>query len=521
MGRGPTLAWMAALVAATMSGPCPARAAAEAGAEHWRLVLAGALGEGRDLELYAAWRDGRIAAAFGRGPRFNRMPYQVEARDVRLTQGRLSGTFAVSVPSDGYVPKGGGTLQVEAAVEAAAAPSGFDGTYRAKVGGESREGKLTGSRSAPPAPLAVARLTLSCEETIQKAKRGPSAHRLGMAIALRDGRSFAARLIPPGSITDVALTATVEAHAVRIEGERLTGKLTGLVRHQGGLEKAVRYDFEFAGLVIGRSAAGAIQVVEDGTPQPDGRFVGQMEAGAAAPADALWRLTLQEAIPPHNFLNLFLTSRAGRLLGGFATSPNFNNSIHTLDLSHLRLQGGRLAGRLGVRLVPDAWIPRDHKPVACTYDIGAAVADGEVAGTFTGRFGETEVKGSVEGGLEAKPDLRALDGLTLKVEGGSFGRAFHTLRYEGGRLAEGRVWNNHTDLTGTVEKADLDWSDEKIRGSMTVTVSRGGVVPGTYTVTVDGVLVGTTGAGAAVTVAADGRRKETSFWVALRPAVAP
>jgi hypothetical protein len=509
---------MAVIVAGTMSGPCPARAAAEAGAEHWRLVLAGALGEGRDLELYAAWRDGRIAAAFGRGPRFNRMPYQVEARDVRLTQGRLSGTFAVAVPSDGYVPKGGGTLQVEAAVEATAGENGFDGTYRAKVGGESREGRLTGSRAAPPAPPAVARLTLSCEDAIQKAKRGPSAQRIGMAIAFKGGRSFAARLIPPGSITDVALTATVEAHDVRIAGERLTGTLTGLVRHQGGLEKAVRYDFAFAGLVIGRSAAGAINVVEDGKPQTDGRFVGQMEVGAAAPADALWRLTLHQAIPPHNFLNLFLTSRAGRLLGGFATSPNFNNSIHALDLSHLRLDEGRLAGRLGVRLVPDAWVPRDHKPIACTYALDAAVADGEVSGTFAGRFGDSSAAGTIEGGLDPKPDLRAVDGLTLKVEGGAFGRAFMTLRYDRGRLAEGRAWNNHTDLTGTVDKADLDWSDEKIRGGLVVTVSRGGVVPGTYTVTVDGILVGTTGAGTAVTVAADGRRKDTSFWVALRPA---
>jgi hypothetical protein len=85
-------------------------------------------------------------------------------------------------------------------------------------------------------------------------------------------------------------------------------------------------------------------------------------------------------------------------------------------------------------------------------------------------------------------------------------------------MVEGRVWNNHTDLAGTVDKADLDWSDEKIRGSMTVTVSRGGVVPGTYTAAVDGILVGTVGAGAARTAAQDGRERATTFWIALKPA---
>jgi hypothetical protein len=498
-----------------MAAEWPAGAGA---AEDWRLVLAGAMGEGKDLDLHVAWRQGRVEAAFGRAPRFNRMVAEVEPRDLGLADGRLTGAVAVTIPFDGFVPKDGKPLRVEAALQAAATGQGFEGTYKAQVGGEPRTGRLTGTRAAPPPSGRLGRLVLSCEETIQKSKRGAPAHRIGMAIAFKGGRSFAARLIPPGSITDVGLAATVESHDLRLEGERLTGRLTGLVRHQGSMDKAARYDFGFDGLVIGSSAGGRIKVAEDGAPQADGRFVGQMTSGAPDPADALYNLTLQRAIPPYNFLNLFLTTRGGKVLGGFATSPNFNNSIHTLDLSGVRLEGGALRGTLGVTIVPDAWVPKDRKPVACAYALDARMADGEVSGTFTGRFGGSGAAGAIEGGLDPKPDLKTLSGLTLKVEGGVYGRAFHSLRYEGGKMVEGRVWNNHTDLAGTVDKADLDWSDEKIRGSMTVTVSRGGVVPGTYTAAVDGILVGTVGAGAAVTVAADGRRKDTSFWVALRPA---
>jgi hypothetical protein len=518
--RGLTIALLALLadwsagMDASAAEPDPQAGAAE----HWSLVLAGALGDGKALELHVVWRKDQVAGAFGRGPHFNRMPYAVKAADVRLAGGRLTGAFAVTIPFDGFVPRDRKSLQIDATVDAAATETGFEGTYKAQAGGESRSGTLTGSRAAPAAHPAVRRLALSCEDAVHKSGRGAPERRLGMAFAFKDGRSFAARLIPPGSITDVGLTATVESHALKLDGERLTGKLTGLIRRQGDLDKAVRYDWEFDGLAVGASAAGTIRVVEDGKPGADGQFVGQETAGAVAPGDALYTLTLHQAIPRHNFINVFLTCRGGMFLGGFATSPNFNNSIHTLDLTGLRLEGDRLRGALGVTIVPDAWIPKDRKPVPCRFELDAAAVDGEVAGRFTGLFGDAKVEGTVEGGCDRKPSLNEIAGLTFKVESGVFGRAFITMHYENGKLAKGNVWNNHSNLKGTVDKADLDWSDERIRGTAVVTVKDGGVQAGTYTCRIDGVLVGAVGAGAAETVAAEGRQKASTFWISIRPA---
>jgi hypothetical protein len=541
------MARVVALCATIAGGTALGQAGATAPgtSEDWSLVLSNAFGEGRDIQLYVAWKDGRVDGAFARAPRFNRMCYPVEAKDVSLSDGRLVGTFGITVPWDGWVPRDRKGLALAAKMDAAATASGFEGTYEisetpasvaqppptgsdtkgaaappfAKPAAEPKvtKGKLAGTRAAPMPAGAVCRLSLSCEDTISKTQGMGGARRISMALSFKDGRSFAARLIPPGSITDVGMATLVEKHALQFDGRSVSGTLSGAMRGQGRMDTAIRYEFAFRGLVVGGETGGWIEVTEDGKACSQGCFVGSVSVGAPDPTDALYSMTLHGSLPKHNFLNVSFTTRKGEILGGYATSPNFNNSIHTVDFSGLRLAEGRLRGPLAVTIMPDAWIPSDHQPVSCRYELDTAVADGELIGKFTGTFATQAVDGVVEGGCDRKLKLGPVTRMTLKVENGTFGRAFLNMRFANGKLIGSSIGNNHDSaLTGTVTRAEMSFADEKIRGSVDLTLGRkGSPKTGTYSVSVDSYLVGKMGAGPADTTSWDGRRKQSTFWAAI------
>ncbi len=529
---------MAASIALTLAASFSATVAADT---DMKLVLSDALGEGRDVELFIAWRGGQAVATFSQARKFNGMPHKVVARDVTFAGGKLVGTFAITIPFDGWVPKSGKALELTAAVEAAASADGktLAGTYKLtgdealggkltgarelaavleRPAGGGRNGKLTGAASAPADAKAVQRLTLHCENAmVFEGKAKPGHARVGMTLSLKDARSFAARVLPRGSMTDTSATICVARHELKLDGPRLTGRLEAVVRGQGKSDEPVTFMFDLDGMVIAGAVSGSMKITRAGKAMDEpGLYTGTVAFGAADPAEALCRLSLLGAIEPYNNFDLYVTVRDGRVFGGFATSPNYNNAIHTVNLEGLKVEAGRLAGKMGITLQPDGWIPKDRKPIPCSYELDAKIADGEiVSGTVVGKFGGKDVKGTVEGNLDRKPDLRSMSGLTLKYEGGAFGRAFLTMQYADGKFVSGKVWNNHTDLTGTVDKADLDFSGERVRGSVQITVAKGGVTPGTYTATAEGILVGTVGAGTGVTKNAKGDERPTTFWISL------
>lgn len=493
--------------------------------EESELVLAEALGEGKDLLLYVTRHGDGVACAFARGPRFNRMPYAVEADELRWEGDRIAGRARIVIPSDGFVPPDNRGLTLAVAVDAAARDGAVEGTYETTVEGQMRKGVLAGTyrRAAPPG--VVRRLTLGCEGAVYRTSSEVGRkQRLGMVLAIKDGRAFSARLIPPGSLTDVAMVATVERCDVSLEGPRLSGTLVGHVRPHTG-EKVMTYTYALDGWVIGGAAAGRLGVTEDGRAASDGRFAGTVREGSPDPANASFTLTLHGAVP-RNFLNLYLVTRDGLCVGGFGATPAFNNATHSLDLTGLRLTGGCMRGRVGVTVHPDPWVPKDHKPVACAYAIDARLVDGEAIGTFSGTFGKTEVAGPVEGGLEGRRPVRAAAKVMLKLENALFGgnewhnRAFLSLNVgEDGRIAEGRVSNNHTKLSGGVEGGRVDLVEDGLKVHVKATVDPGGgVTPGAYAFDVEGVMVGTVAAGRFATRGPAGQEKSGRFWASITPA---
>jgi hypothetical protein len=123
-------------------------------------------------------------------------------------------------------------------------------------------------------------------------------------------------------------------------------------------------------------------------------------------------LFLDSALEGDKPLRLYLDAGGGAVAAlrgeppraAFATAPAFNKAPHDVDASGLKIeaapgpaQAGRIAGQVKVTVNPDAWVPKDGRPVACAYALDAAVKDGAVAGTFAGTYGALARSGSVRG----------------------------------------------------------------------------------------------------------------------------
>jgi hypothetical protein len=502
---------------------------ANGAAAHYRLVLADAMGQGKDLVLYVARRDGRIAHAFARAPRFNRMPYLVGTNGLSWVGADLAGVLDFVVPSDGYVPKPGETLRVALRLAASEKDGALAGTYEGTVRELAAKGVIEGARVGRQAGPALS-VRLACEGAVFPSS-GKKGGRVGMNLSFREDRCVAARLIPPGSITDVAFSVKTVEQSLRLDGEVLSGTLLAHVSPQSDGQKAIPHAYRIEGLVIGDSAAGTLKVSEDGGVASDGQFLGEARGGVAAPGDALYTVSLQGAIPPHNFLVLYLAASGGAFVQGFAASPNFNNATHSVDLANLRLEpDGRIHGEVAVTVHPDPWIPKDHRPVAGVYTLDGVARDHAVTGQFTGRFGGAEARGAIEGNLEPRPAELPVASVTLKLENALFGgtdwhnRAFVSVNFADGQVAGGGVGNNHTKLKGTVTGGDLAATPDRLKGRVTARIEPGGgVTEGDYTFELDAQRVGTVGAGSFTAHGPGGRTKTGRFWTALKlaePAVA-
>ncbi|MFC1462137.1 hypothetical protein ACFLQU_00895 [Verrucomicrobiota bacterium] len=512
---------------------------------HWSLLLKNALGEGKDISLFLASGKDGIEGAFGQARRFNKMPHVVDASSVKIDGDRLTGTVNITIPFDGWIPINHKPMHVTVTLDATADGNGVRGAYdlvtvkkepekpvptfakkrfksKAAAAAPSvtvEEGDLAGSRSKPMEPGQVCRLILNCRDTVRGSAKARKGQGIGVALSFKDSRSFAARMIPYGSITDVAFTSTAEKHDLKFDGQRLAGTLTAFVRGKEKSDDFTKYDLAFNGLAIGSDVDGQVEITRDGESLGKKPFSGGLTTAVADPRDALYSMTLHRSIPKHNHLNVKFTVRDGKILGGFAVSPHFNNAIHAVDFSKVEFDGKSLSGALALTINPDNWIPTDHKPVPCLYNLDVKIVDGELMGKFTGKFRDTDVAGHAEGSTDSKINFAHISGMTLKVENGAFGRAFITMRYQDGKLTSSNIWNNHDrGLKGSVENVDLDWSNERIRGSMTVRTGRSqeGKLPA-YTCKVDGILVGNMGAGSADTANTEGHRKMSTFWVAISP----
>lgn len=454
------------------------------------VTVAKALPSDKSLELRLAVRDGKIVGAIGRPVKYSRSPAVIDSSGVQLADGKLTGELKYQILSDGYLPATNGVCALNG---------------------------LAVQSAPPPDAGTLARLVLECENAINHGgKDKPQSRRMQIVLAVREGPVFGAKAIPPGSLTDVACAPFVKSCAVTLTDGELGGTLEISVQPQDTGKSPVNYAYALTGRVIGDLATGTLALQRDGKPSgPVGTFVGAVRWGAApAAGEGLYRLTIRDALGIGKFMDVYLTATGGKLVHGFATTPNFNNATHVVEVGKLALDGQRLSGPLTVTVQPDPWIPADGKPIACAYQVDATLRDSEITGTAD--------KFVVEGSLTDKPQLGKLTNATLKLENGLHGksdwhaRAFVSCEIKDGRVTGGRISNNHTKLDGVVTGGDLKFDGERLVGKVSATVKQGdGGQEGQYEFTVHVLMVGTVGAGTFDSQLA-GKTKSGRLWAAVR-----
>jgi len=476
-----------------------------------RMTFENLLGEGKDAIIHAhLTRDGKLAG-WAETPTFNRGVHAVDLNRLKLDGGEVTFTIA----SDGYVPKRGTTLKMDARV--------FGGNYLSRVDGEDRGGKVTVERVAQFADEAVYRVELHGESLVNLDRKPGKSRRLGLNLTFDGGKLVAARAIPPGSLTDVGFEAIVTGSEGQLRNGRFQGMVDVTLLPQSK-KPTKKYCYTIDARAVGERVGGTVEVTQDGKAVGEGSVRGDVRHGDPPGADdALHTLVLHDAIPG-NFLVLYLNAREGKFTHGFATGPNYNNATHTVDISQLRVTGDRISGEVDVTVNPDPWVPRDGSKTDARYDINAKFSRGAINGQFTGRFGKQQVKGNVEGQLDARPDVPGIDKITFKLEkalfgdGGYHSRCFLTIDVNDGKAVSGRVWNNHSNLRGTITGGDITVKNDRLVAKITADVEQsGGVTAGKYRFKIEGGVVGTSAAGSFTTTWDKSDRTETDrFWASFK-----
>ena len=456
--------------------------------------LKGALPNDRPMTVHLDLRGGKVRAAFAAARTFNRMPYEVDASGLKVTAESLAGPLGVTIPTDGWVPKDAAKVPCHYDLAVDLAEGKASGTFTGRYGDSKQQGAVAGTVQPRPAWPKRCRFELSFRNPSRKPRKISS---VGIVFGMRDGKVIGCKLVPVGSITDIGDATLADKADITFADGRLKGTVDGWLVGRAGEKKAFTVTFDAA--VIGEAVAGPVTVrLADEQSQGAG-LQGTMDRGdVPSPADCCYKLTLHDGVAPGQIMNLFLSTRGGRFIGGFVTTPNFNNSTHEVDVTGLKLTGGKVSGEVKVTIFPDAWIPRDHKGRSARYTIEAKLDDAEIIGRYEGQFADAGVGGAVEGQISPKPPVGNIVAATIKPEGGLYNaspagyRAFFTMDVADGRITGGRIWNNHDrSLKGTVDGGEIRLADEVLTATFTATVQPGtSARPGKYTIKVAGPIVG-------------------------------
>lgn len=479
--------------------------------------------EGRDLNIALDIRGGKVVGAFGNAPHFNKMPAELDTAGLAVADGKLTGVMKVSIGWDGWVPAGGNPYKAEYAVSAALADGRVEGRWSSAGVATNVEGAVAGT-FAPRAPdTGTIRLALACANAVDHDQK-IGGRGLKSVITLKDGKAVAVRSIPAGSIADVSCSMETPRFDLTLADGRLNGSYEVRITPQGvSPRNPVRvYSYRVSGVVIGDGAGGRMAIARDGEVLGETAvFTATARRGPPPPmGDCTYKMTFHHALGEGKFIDVYLASAGGKITGGFASSPNFNNAMHLVDASKLAIGEGRIAGDIGVTVLPDPWIPRDHKPVQCSFAVDCRVAGGEIAGRFKGKAGGDAVEQAIEGAQDDKVKLDNITGGTIRLENGLAGsgnhmaRAFVSMQIKDGKVTGGNVGNNHDKaMKGPVTGGEFRLNGDEWSLKVEFTVdSAGGATPGKYVATASGTFVGNMSAGAFTCAHERGQVKEGSFW---------
>jgi len=218
-------------------------------------------------------------------------------------------------------------------------------------------------------------------------------------------------------------------------------------------------------------------------------------------APQAWSLALDKAVKEKP-LNILVAAKDGKCTQAFGIASTYNKALHDVDASALKITDAGLSGAVKVTINADAWVPPDKKPVACEFKVEVSAQDGKLSGTYQGKFGESDVKGSVSGTLQATPAERKsakiefLMNDALAAGQPHLRRANVALNVGDGKIGGGTIaCFDSFHWTGKIESVNLQLTAEGFTGDMKTSISsgtQGQVTSGAYTYAIDGKIVGNT-----------------------------
>ena len=113
--------------------------------------------------------------------------------------------------------------------------------------------------------------------------------------------------------------------------------------------------------------------------------------------DGHYRLELAEALPGGRALGLLLDAKDGKVVSAFGLGRKYNGRGHTVDAAGLKVTDGKIAGAVAVTVLPDPWVPSDHKERLCKLELDVALRDGQATGSYAGTYSTDARKGGVTG----------------------------------------------------------------------------------------------------------------------------
>jgi len=475
----------------------------------------------KPLLLYMELKEGKSVAAISMSRDFNRVPYTADCSGLTFQDGTLSGILEVKVNSDGYTPKDNKTIQYKIRIEVPFRNGKAEGVYTALTKQDSITGKIIGDLWIPKSTQPV-HLIFDCENVLQIKDNGKLYQRRSIFTAtVINGKVYGARFDPPGSIVDVSMQINVINADIKLNGPKLLAKIVSQIITQAG--DTIMANHLFDGYLIGDVAAGNVRLKLNGKECDEpGSFLGNVETGATQlqPGECLQTIVLYDVLPHGGFFKLFLNASGGKISHGFATSPNSSNFTHTIDVSELKLLGNKLSGIVRVILKPDSWTSWSNE--SCLFNLKADIIEKEIIGSYTGSANNREVRGKLDGGLSVKPTLASKGNVTLKLENALTGgkdwenRTFLNFEIDKGKILQGKISNNHTDMRGSVDSGELKINEKQISFDVNITAAAGGNVDtGNYNFKGTGTVAGVYCAGSFETFRNNKSIKKGNFWIKL------
>jgi len=357
----------------------------------YRMILKGAGENGEDLVLDFHARDDRLKSGWVTiGPGAGCLRRHGLERRGALVQGRMTTDI--------------GPVQYDYEVTARVQGKELVGSYAGRHGISGVTDRISGQVAGRlEAPAAGGELFVRLHLASMYTRHGHIRHPYVEA-TVRGGKVVGGRFSFRDKSGDVLANANrVEGGELAVRGGRLAGTVRATVT--AGDASHGTYAFSIDLPVNTNFVRGEYHTRKDGNDWGRHGVTGYVRGLAKPQGDAVLLLTLDRGIEGHKPLTLLVRRRDEQFAGGIAIGGN--QAVHSVEPVGLRLERGKVSGRVNVTIQPDRGFPPGGRAVQCAYEVRADLSDaGEAVGTFSGSYGRQHKKsGAVTGNILSTEQL--------------------------------------------------------------------------------------------------------------------